>query len=192
MRSSSRRWGGNWVHSPESLVRQDEFKAFYCSEINAIRGYDVVARMALGLKRSHGATPYKALLMGHSGVGKSTEMTRLTNQIQDKYRAIRFSVAESLDPISFQPFDVLLLMIMKIVELTTAPIEKGGAGQRPLDTTLSEIYNWFATVTEKKIDTVQTGVEMIGGTGATADSWWAKAMGLFASIKGELNLTLLF
>lgn len=97
--------------SPTPLVRQDEFKAFYCSEINAIRGYDVVARMALGLKRSHGATPYKALLMGHSGVGKSTEMTRLTNQIQDKYRAIRFSVAESLDPISFQPFDVLLLMI---------------------------------------------------------------------------------
>ena len=28
---------------------------------------------------------------------------------------------------------------------------------------------------------------MIGGAGATADSWWAKAMGLFASIKGELK-----
>ena len=65
--------------SPQPLIHPGEFAAFYCKEINNVRGGQVVERMTLGLKRAHRSLPYKALLMGHAGVGKSTELTRLAD-----------------------------------------------------------------------------------------------------------------
>ncbi len=84
--------------------------------------------MSLGLKRAHGNVSYKALLMGHSGVGKSTELTRLEERLTGKYQAIRFRAPEHLDPISFEPFDVLLLMMIEVAERTAQAKEAGGAG----------------------------------------------------------------
>lgn len=57
--------------------------------MNEVRGDDRVVRFALGLNRSFQGSYYKALLMGHSGVGKSTELTRLIQRVEDKFCAIR-------------------------------------------------------------------------------------------------------
>ena len=173
--------------SPAPLVGRAEFEAFYRTKINAVRGDDLVARMALGLRRAWGGLSYKALLMGHAGVGKSTEMTRLTREVETKYRPIRFSVTEQLDPISFQPFDVLLLMLIEVIERTAKPLAEGGAGQKLSDDRLREIYDWFAVETETAKRATQAGMEASAGIGVTGDSWWAKTLGLFGSIKGEFK-----
>src|SRR4051795_13259039 len=72
--------------SPEPLLTQAELDAFYVPDLNRVRGGDKVESMALGLNRSSGGAFYKAFLMGHPGVGKSTEMTRLVRRVAETYR----------------------------------------------------------------------------------------------------------
>ena len=173
--------------SPRPLIEPEDFAAFYRGEINRVRGGQVVERMTLGLRRAHGILPYKALLMGHSGVGKSTELTRLKGGLKDKYRVIRFSATEHLDPLSFQPFDVLLLMMIEVAQRTAMAKEAGGAGVRPPDDVLSEIYDWFASETEILKRSTEVSAAASAGVGPAADSWWSKLFGLFATLKGEMK-----
>ena len=173
--------------SPEPLLTQAEIDAFYRDALNRVRGGDKVAGMALGLGRSWGADFYKAFLMGHPGVGKSTELTRLIAKVSEKYRAIRFQVTKELDPGAFKPFDVLLLMMIRIVEETGKPISEGGAGKPPSDGLLRAIEGWFAKETATRTEGVKTGIEAAAGIGPPATSLWHKVTGLFASIKGEIK-----
>jgi len=106
--------------TPEPLLDEEGMKAYYCADIQQVRGVDTIGKMRLGLNRAHGGNPYKAFVMGHAGVGKSTELTRLLGTIGGKFKPIRFSATKELDPISFQPFDVLLLMVAEMVEQTRA------------------------------------------------------------------------
>ncbi len=173
--------------SPKPLADPEEFAAFYRDEINTVRGGQVVDRMSLGLKRAFGNLPYKALLMGHAGVGKSTELTRLTVARKDTFRVIRLSASENLDPISFQPFDVLLLMVIEVAERTAMAKELGGAGRQPEDAYLQGVYDWFAVETQTATTNTGTITEGTAGVGPGPESWWAKALGLFASVKGEIK-----
>jgi putative ribosome biogenesis GTPase RsgA len=63
--------------SPTPLMTREDLDKFYSPRVNKVRGQDVVARLKLALGRSAGKDYYKAFLVGHSGVGKSTELTRL-------------------------------------------------------------------------------------------------------------------
>jgi hypothetical protein len=175
------------VLKPGPLLTSEELKLYYQASINRLRGTDIVARLTLALSRCYGAAPLKALVMGHSGVGKSTELTRLIVDNAKKFRAIRCSITQQLDPTSFAAFDVLLLMMAELAEATARPIEQGGAGQSPSESTLREIWNWFGTEKETLTRATQTGVEMSAGAGVPAESLWAKALGLFASLKGEFK-----
>ena len=173
--------------SPQPLIQPEEFAAFYRKEINSVRGGQVVERMTLGLKRAHRSLSYKALLMGHAGVGKSTELTRLADGLAGTYKVIRFSATQHLDPISFQPFDVLLLMMIEVAKRTAMAKEAGGAGQRPSDEILREIVDWFASEKETIKRSTELSAEASAGAGPSADSWWGKALVLFANLKGEMK-----
>ena len=161
--------------------------AFYRKEINSVRGGQVVERMTLGLKRAHCSLSYKALLMGHAGVGKSTELTRLADGLTGSYQVIRFSATQHLDPISFQPFDVLLLMMIEVAKRTAMAKQDGGAGQPPSDEILREIVDWFASGEETIKHSTTVSAEAAAGIGPSADNWWGKALGLFANLKGEMK-----
>ena len=149
--------------SPEPLTKPDEFDAFYRPDVNAVRGLDVVSRLQLGLRRAYGGSHFKALLMGHPGVGKSTELTRLVREIGDKYSVIRFSATGELDPANFKPFDVLLLMMTEVASRTARSVEEGGAGRAPSDARLQEIWDWFATETKTSVQTTGVGAQMTCG-----------------------------
>ena len=173
--------------SPEPLLTPEEIQAFYRGQLNTVRGDDKVSRLALGLNRAFGGNYYKAFLMGHPGVGKSTELTRLIQQVEDTYCPIRFSATTVLDPANFKPFDVLLLMMAEIAERTAKPKAHGGAGQKPSDLRIKEIWDWFATEKEILTEATHIGAEAAAGAGVSSDSWWAKALGLFGKIKGEMK-----
>ncbi len=173
--------------SPEPLLTSPEIRAFYQSGLNKVRGGDKVDSMALDLENSLGVSFYKAFLIGHPGVGKSTELTRLVEKMSGRFRAIRFRVTEDLDPGSFKPFDILLLMMVKVVEETRKPVNEGGARMSPSDGLLQTVVDWFANEETTTTWSSKTGVETSAGIGTQSGSLWQKVLGLFASIKGEIK-----
>lgn len=139
-------------------------------------------RLELGLNRAaRDGVLFKASLMGHSGVGKSTELSRLQENIKDKFRVIRFSAYNDLDPGSFRPLDVVLVMMMEVAEQTANLVSI------PSDARLRDIQTWFAaesTLREEKL-TLTGSVE--AGVGVKQDSLWNQILGLFARLKGEVK-----
>ncbi len=77
---------------PRPLTKPDEFKAFYREGLDKVRGGQVVEKFQRRLEKAHNALPFKAFLMGHPGNGKSTELSRLTFAVEDRYVVYRFSV----------------------------------------------------------------------------------------------------
>jgi hypothetical protein len=173
--------------SPEPLMTPPEIRAFYQGELNQVRGGDKVGAMALGLERCRGTGFYKAFLMGHPGVGKSTELTRLVEHMNGRFRAIRFQVTKELNPGCFKPFDVLLLMMIRVVEETSKPVAEGGAGAAPSEELLREVEAWFDDEKVKLTKSRGVGLDGSAGIGPPANTLWHKVTGLFANAKGELK-----
>ena len=176
--------------SPEPLETREEIQAFYRNELNQVRGGDKAQRLKLGLRRAiQGKSFYKACLMGHQGVGKSTELTRLINDeaVQKQFCGIRFSVTTDLDPGNFNPLDVLLLMIAEVVQQTAQPVDKGGTGQVPEQPRLQEVWDWFANETILREQATEGVLSVEAGAGVQGDSLWGQVLGLFASLKSELR-----
>lgn len=173
--------------SPEPLRTQEGFKLFYREKVNEVRGGDKVSRLRFGLNSSYRGNPFKALLTGHPGVGKSTELWRLKQEMNDRFNTIIFSATDELDPTSFKPFDVLLLMLSKIAEETAKPVSEGGAGKPPKDGLLQRIWVYFSEEKNIKIESYLTATELEGGIGVKGDSLWAKTLGLFANMKGKIR-----
>ena len=71
--------------SSSPLMTQEELDMFYCDSLNEQRGGDKVLDIQWGLLDVAPQQTYKAFLIGHSGVGKSTEITRLIQKINDRY-----------------------------------------------------------------------------------------------------------
>ena len=173
--------------SPEPLMTRPEIEAFYRGRLNEVRGGDKVGDLALGLEDSWGGGFYKGFLMGHPGVGKSTELTRLVDRVSTRFRAIRFQVTKELDPGSFKPFDVVLLMMIRVVEETGKPVSEGGAGRAPSEGLLREVETWFATEEATITEGRKTEIQASAGVGPSGDSPWQKVLGLFANLKGEFK-----
>jgi hypothetical protein len=171
---------------PEPLIDPEEFKRYYREQVNQVRGEDTVARLSLKLQQAYGALPLKTFLMGHPGVGKSTEVTRLMERVKEQHVGVRLSIATELNPASFKVFDVLLLMLIRLAE------EADRMQAVPLQGVLSEhlvsgIEQWFGTEQVKKSRTETTAVGMEAGAGVKGDSLWAGLLGLFASAKAEMK-----
>lgn len=133
------------VVSPLPLQTQEELNAFYRPELNQIRGGDRIKRLQLHLSRAWKSTYSKLYFMGHLGSGKTTELNRLVSQIQNQYRVIYISIVANLDPANFQPLDLVLIMMVRVVEMTTQSSQEGGIGQTLSAKRLQEIIDWFST-----------------------------------------------
>jgi hypothetical protein len=171
---------------PDPLTSADELKQYYRGEVNQVRGEDTVLRLSRKLQQSFGALPFKAFLMGHPGVGKSTEITRLLERVKDQQVGVRLSVATELNPASFKIFDVLLLVLARLTEeankLNAIPL--GGVLSAKL---VSDIEQWFSTEQVKSTSAVSTATGVDAGAGIKDNSLWAGLLGLFASVKTEMK-----
>jgi hypothetical protein len=168
---------------PVPLQTPEEIAAFYKDALNKTRGGDQMKRLRLGLSRVYGdVVPFKACLMGHPGVGKSTELSRLIADIEPEFCTIRFSATSVLDPINFKPLDVLLIMMIEAAERTAELV-----GTPPPAGCLRKILDWFATetTTRTKQDERKAGLEI--GSGVKQDSLWSQVVGLFANLRGEIR-----
>jgi hypothetical protein len=173
--------------SPQPLEKPEDLNEYYRNELNQLRGGDLIGRFEMALAKAYGGASYKAFLMGHTGVGKSTELSRLIQRVNKQYRPYRFKATTDLDPGNFEAFDVVLLMVSEVVRQTAEPVANGGAGQPPSDSALRDLWNWFAG--EEVIHKESTKVAASGaaGAGIKENTWWAKIFGLFVTVKGEMK-----
>ena len=168
----------------EPLMSSAELAAFYVSDLNQIRGSDRVELLSLRLNRSFEKTPFKCLLMSHPGAGKSTEMTRLAERVENRFETIRISVLDELDPQRYQPFDILILITMKIAEAT-----KERTGLTPPEKAQQQFLEWFAKETKQFRETTDIAGKAEAGAGLKGDSLWGALLGLFANLRGEIKYT---
>src|SRR5262245_42338363 len=77
------------------LETEQESKAFY-RDMNSMRGGDKSAHIQRDLERAHSVSHFKGFFMGHSGVGKSTEINRLTALVDRRFRVIRINALNDL------------------------------------------------------------------------------------------------
>jgi hypothetical protein len=168
--------------SLQPLVTPEEIQAFYRNQLNETRGGDdIVGHLQLGLTKAYQRSTYfKACVMGHPGVGKSTELSRLVQNVGEKFRTIRFSAVSELDPVNFRPLDVLLIMMIEVAQQTAKVVE-------PPSARLQEIWDWFAQDKDTRERVTSTTAQIEAGTGVKGDSLWAKVSLLFANLRGELK-----
>src|ERR1039457_1700408 len=126
---------------PEPLIDPEELRKYYRAQVNQVRGEDTVARLSQKLQQAYRALPFKAFLMGHPGVGKSTEVTRLLELVKDQHVGVRLNIATELNPASFKVFDVLLLMLARLAE----DANRMDAVPHLSEHLVSEIKQWFST-----------------------------------------------
>jgi hypothetical protein len=172
---------------PTPLINEVMLAAFYREEINYVRG-DQVQRLAQGLKRAAGSDHFKALLMGHPGVGKSTELSRLSSQLASQFRVIRFSAVHNIDPNNFSPLDILLVMMAELATKTSQPIEDGGAGKIPAAARLQEIWDWFTPEQTGRSQSISEAVTIMEvGVKAQEDYLWEIVLALFTNLQNEMK-----
>lgn len=170
------------------LVTREQIERLYRPEINAIRGADIVQRMRIELEDAFLAAPfYKAAVMGHSGVGKSTEMSRLLLEVEGKFQAIRFSAVTDLDPGNLEPYDLVALIIMQLIEHAARPQSRGGLDFRAPEPLLEPLLDWLGEENVRTEQMREASAEASAGIGVPADTFLAKVLGVFASAKGELR-----
>ncbi len=171
---------------PDPLEDPEEFKQFYRPQVNAVRGEDTVARLSFELQQSYRALPFRAFVMGHPGVGKSTEISRLLELVRDQHVGIRLSIATELNPASFKVFDVLLLMLARLAEeanrIEAIPLEGILPGHL-----VKDIERWFGSEQVRGSRTTSFGAGAEAGAGVKEGSPWAALLGLFASAKAEMK-----
>ena len=175
--------------SPLPLIDPVEFHAFYRGQVNDVRGGDKVGLMARKFHQSFDGAFYKAFLMGHSGVGKSTEMTRLSLDVADKFRVVRFSAQTDLDANGFKPFDVLLVIMIKLAEDMAKPTSEGGAGLELSLQLTKDVHAWFDVEKRTLTKDYNTGINASAGMKPSPVSWMS-LLGLFAELKGEIKYTI--
>jgi len=170
-----------------ALSDAESLKAFYYEGLNEVRGEDNVARLELDLGRSFGGRHFRHFLAGHSGCGKSTELSRLADKVKTRFRVIRFSAREEMHPSSAQPFDVLILMMLRLAEEIAKPVSLGGLAWTPPDRLAQSVLDWFAEekITNTSKREINASVE--AGAGIDGDSVWGKVLGLFGRLKGEVK-----
>lgn len=168
-------------------LAENELEEFYVAALNDLRGGDIVSRLARNLERAHGGAFHKSLLMGHAGVGKSTELTRLIQKVEPKFRAVRLNATLDINQVAFHPFDFVLLMMAEVFEKTVKPKSEGGEGLELSENLLDDIWDWYSSNTETETSRFETGSHAEGGIGVPGDSLWAKTLGIFGRIRGEIK-----
>lgn len=163
---------------PRPLMSREELESFYAKGGEKIRDLDVVGEMAVRL--SLRGAPYKAFLCGRTGCGKSTELSRLRQQIRGQYLVVRADINEQLDVLNFRPFDVLRLMVTEVLEKTN-----GLDCEKPDPGLAAAFYDWFF---ETKVVHTSSGTGSLTAeltAGIPFPDFWKKLLAFSASAKAE-------
>ncbi len=129
------------------LETPQEREAFY-RDINDVRGGDKIAHIRRDLEREHSISHFKGFFMGHSGVGKSTEINRLAGMVENRFRILRINALEDLNAADFRPFDLLFVIIYRLMQEISGLKSQDKIPPELIDS----ILQWFNTNEYKQIN----------------------------------------
>jgi hypothetical protein len=175
--------------SPEPLVSPDEIKAFYRPELNDLRKKDLAHRLERRVEQI-GEGFFHVFLVGQQGSGKSTEISRFLDRVQNRYWPLRIFISREINPVTFEPHDVLLLLIFKLaeaVEELNAELPPEKKLQLP-ESILRDLLLFFGTEA-RTTESVQAA-ELTVGTEASAGlpKLWSAFLKFAISASGKLRV----
>jgi hypothetical protein len=96
--------------------------------------------------------------LGHPGVGKTTELSRLLFGLEDRFFALRLSVTSELNPGTLRFYDVLLPILIRLVQEVSEP-SVIGFEDTEIKAMLSRVRDHLATKWTKhlRVDTGEFG-----------------------------------
>lgn len=126
-------------------------------DLDAARGDRVTRRMLTMFNRKSAENPLHVVFASHRGAGKTTELKRLMQDLEDRYLCVYFESNVEMDAFRIEMED-LLLVLAKVLEETMRN------HQMPLpDELLERISSWFAdTVVTDALGTFSE-IETAGG-----------------------------
>jgi hypothetical protein len=124
----------------------------------------------------------KVLFAGHTGSGKSTEINKLEQDIQDRFFIVKFSVRDQLDLYNFEYIDLLLVLIEQVLDAAK------NRNVKISETTLETVYEWFSQRVVTKITDLGYGMDLSAGI-KTEESVLSKLCGLFLTFKNNIKLS---
>jgi hypothetical protein len=161
-------------------LQPDQLTAFF---VETEQARDPHANLRLRIReRLEEGEDVQILVFGHGGSGKSTELVKLAQELDDEFFTISFSVLDHLDLLSVTAAEILVIVAEQVVE------KANDSGLNISDKQLQPIYDWFAKETVSFTNNVQSqlAVEAEASAGTSVLSLFAKLM---ASVKSELKLS---
>ena len=131
----------------EPLETEGELSAFYQPGLQAARGVDRMGRIRLGLGDAlDSGQNFKGFVTGHPGVGKTTELRNLLvrGEMAARTQVLWLSVAEELNPGALRFYDILLLILVKLVRSATDPVVVGFDDSHELAPMLARVREHMA------------------------------------------------
>ncbi len=149
---------------PAPLLSQEEIAAFYRKEVQQVRGEDRISLLSLGLQDAlRTKADFKGFLLGHPGVGKTTELMRVVGSLSSQLQPLRISVLSELNPGALRYYDILLLILLRLVQETSSPVISGSSDNN-LEILVSRVRSHLSTKWTKHLQTTNadwgTGIDI--------------------------------
>jgi len=106
--------------------------------------------------------PQKVLFMGHRGSGKSTELYRFGQYIENEFKVINFSIRDEVDIVDLEYVDLIFTILRKLYDEAR---KDGIAVNENVLENLDHYWNDEKLVENLKIEkaSIETGIEVKGG-----------------------------
>ncbi len=139
------------------LLSREELDAFYRYEVQKVRGEDRMSRLKLNLAdAAEDKLDFHGFLLGHPGVGKTTELVRVMDALADELEPLRISVLSELNPGALRYYDILLLILIRLVQATSQPAISGFSDNN-LEELISRVRKHLSTKWTKHLQTEEKG-----------------------------------
>lgn len=171
------------------LSSEIQLESYRVLDRDEIRGQSVVDQLRYNLvELPPSPRPYKAFVSGRTGCGKSTELAELQRQLRlerdRKYMVVQFDVVDELDPLNFQPFDVLLLIVHSVIDAL-----KELHSDLPDPLLARRIASWFDQTQVVTTTQASVGVSIEAGAAPPGGDAWEKLIGFFLKAKGDAKFS---
>lgn len=135
--------------NPVGQVRPEDVTRFFIDRKEGDRTRSLVQRLKLSLRNSIGQPkPYKGLLTGHVGSGKSSELIRLGQELVDDFFVVWFDAEWTLATETTNHFDVVLAMGLAVhAAAEAADLRPNG---RLADELVKSLAKFVRTIGERK------------------------------------------
>jgi hypothetical protein len=122
----------------------------------------------------------KVLLAGHSGCGKSTELTKFCSDQSDRFFAVPFSIRSEATLSNVSIEQLLVLIVERVLSRADSFAE------RLSPETLESVYKWFDETFTKREATRESKIEA-GGKAGAEESLLSKLLGIGVWLKADMR-----